>query len=419
MKATLAIALAAAVLMPQLRANALPTHGKTMVVIGDDSDRDERESKADKEEDLYDNGNDALDDHNWRSAANAFRKVADMRMSHADAALYWLSYAQNKMGQRSDALSTLLELQKAYPKSKWNEDAKALEVEIRQGAGQKIEPEHVADEDLKLMAIQGLMQSDADRAIPILERILNSPNNSSKVKDRALFVLSQSSSPRAAEILANTAKGTAHHDLQSKAIRYLGIMGGENSRRVLADVYTSSNDLGVKKSILRSYMISGDRGRLLQLARGEQNADLRAEAVQQLGVMGAREELSQLYESESSIDVKKKIIQAMFIGGNADKLSDLARNEPNLELKLAAIRNLGLLGGSRSGQMLLTLYTTDTRPEIRKAVIQGLFLQNNARVMVDLARKEKDPELKRAIIEKLSIMNSKDATDYLMEFLKE
>jgi HEAT repeat protein len=415
MKTAITLLLAATALAPLARANTIPDSGASITVI-DSGDSDDRKEM---EEDLYDSATDALDDHDWRRAASEFRKVAAMKMSHADSAMYWLAYAQNKMGQRSEALSTIIDLQKSYPKSKWNEDAKALEVEIRQSAGQKIQPEHVGDEDLKLMAIMGLMQSDPERAIPILEGILSSTNNSSKVKDRALFVLSQSSSPRAAEILANVAKGSAHHDLQSKAIRYLGIMGGENSRRVLADVYNSSSDASVKKSILRSYMISGDKGRLLTLARGEQNADLRAEAVQQLGVMGAREELSQLYESESSIDVKKKIIQAMFIGGNAQKLGELARTESNLDLKLAAIRNLGLLGGSRSGQLLFSLYESDSRPEIRKGVIQGLFLQSNAKGLVDLARKEKDPELKRAIVEKLAIMHSKEATDYLMEFLKE
>jgi hypothetical protein len=41
-----------------------------------------------------------------------------MRLGHADGALYWKAYAENKMGQRADALSTLVELQKSYPKSR-------------------------------------------------------------------------------------------------------------------------------------------------------------------------------------------------------------------------------------------------------------------------------------------------------------
>ena len=66
--------------------------------------------------------------------------------------------------------------------------------------------------------------------------------NSPKVKDRALFVLSQSHSARAREIIAGVASGNANPDLQLRAIRYIGIMGGAgqppDSRRRLQDVAT-------------------------------------------------------------------------------------------------------------------------------------------------------------------------------------
>ena len=415
MKTLIAFTIAAWPMLASMASLSSPSPEVTM--SWDEKDREKQEAKIEKEQDLYEEASDAFDDHDWRRAAKLFERVAEMRMSHADGALYWLAKSENNLGMRSEALNTILNLQKSYPKSKWNEDAKALEIEVRQSAGQRIEPEHVADEELKLMAINGLMQSDPEQAIPILERLLQS-SNSEKLKDRALFVLSQSSSPRALDILTRTAKN-GPPDLRSRAIRYLGIMGGERSRQILTDVYNSSTDPDVKKSILRSYMISGDRGRLLALAKGEPNADLRAEAVMQLGVMGAREELSQLYSSEQSIEVRKRIIQAMFIGGNSEKLADIARNEPVLDLKLAAIRNLGLLGGDRSGQFLLSLYNSDSRPEIRKTVINSLFVQGNAHALVDLARREKDIDLKKSIVSRLSLMKSKEATDYLMEYLRE
>jgi HEAT repeat protein len=423
---TLAAALVA--LAPAVRANWNQSFDNRAIAIagsdGDDDrdkDRAEREkdradAKVEKEEDLYDSATDALDDHEWRRAAASFHKVADMHMAHADAALYWLAYAQSKMGARSEALSTLLQLQKSYPKSKWIEDGKTLEVEIRQSAGQQIEPEHVDDEDVKLMAINGLMNSDPERAIPILEGILNG-HQPVKLKERALFVLSQSGSQRAFEIVVKTAKA-GPPDLRQRAVRTLGILGGERSRAVLTDIYNATNDLDVKKSVLKSYMIAGDRTRLLALARAEANTELRADAVLQLGVIGARNELTELYGSEPSVDVRKKILQAMFIGGNSEKLAEIARNEKVLDLKVTAIRNLGLLGGGRSGDLLLSLYHDDPRPEVRNGVIEALFIQGNARTLVSLARAEKDPQSKRRIVEKLSVMGSKEATDYLMEFLK-
>ena len=57
---------------------------------------------------------------------------------------------------------------------------------------------------------------------------------------------------------------------------------------------------------------------MLAAATTETTPELRAEAVQQLGVMGAHEELWQLYQKESDVDLKKRILQAMFVGGNVD-----------------------------------------------------------------------------------------------------
>jgi HEAT repeat protein len=377
----------------------------------------ERERTSDREDALYDRGFDALDEHDWKRAATAFRSVADMKLTHADAALYWLGYSENKLGQRSEALATLLAFQKAYPKSRWVEDAKALEVEIRQSAGQQIAPERVADDDVKLMALNSILGTEPGRAIPIIEKILVS-NNSDKVKERALFVLMQSGSPQAYEVVAKVAKGS-RPELQKPAIRYLGIMGGAQSRKLLGDVYTSSSDVRVKKSVLKSYMLANDRTQLLTLAKAEQAPELRAEAVAQLGLLGAKNELSDLYTTESAVDVRKRIIQAMFIGGSSDKLFDIARSERVPELRVAAITNLGLMGGARTGAQLVTMYESDNSGDVRHAVVKALFLQGNARALIDLARKEKDPQLKKDLVQKISLISSREATDFLVDILKE
>ena len=400
--------------MNPLMAGAMPVFAD-----GDGQDRaSERAERAvEREEELYDDATDALDEQDWREAADKFRRVLNLKMSHADAAAYWLADAQNKIGLRPEALASLLELQKTFPKSQWAVDGQALEVEIRQSSGQKVEPDEISDEDVKLMAVNGLMNTDPERAVPILEGILKG-KQSPKVKDKALFVLSQSGSPKALDILGRVARDSSRPDMQRKALRYLGIMGGDDSRRVLEEVYTATGDPNIKKSILKSYMISGDNARLLKLAKTESDPDLRSDAVTQLGVMGAKNELSALYATEKSIEVREDIIKAMFIGGNAEKLGDIARTETVLELKIAAIKNLGLMGGDESANLLLSLY--DGGPhEVKKAVINGLFLQGNAKALISLAKKEKDGSLKKAVISKLSIMGDEEATDYLLELLKE
>jgi HEAT repeat protein len=408
---TCAVAFLACLIMsPAVHADVLSSDGE--------KDKEKQQARNEREEDLYDEGNDAIDEHDWKRAARAFQRVADMKMSHADAALYWLAFSQGKMGLRSEAITTLLRLKSEYPKSKWNDDSRKLDLEIRQSAGQQIEPERVTDLELKLIALNGLMNSDPERAVPILDSLLRT-SKEPKLKDKALFILSQSSSQQAYDVLSRVARNGADPDVQRRAVRYLGIMGGERNRKLLADLYNSTPDIDIKKSILKSYMISGDRQHLFQLAKAEPNVELRMEAINQLGLVGGRDELSELYSTETSVEVRKKIIQAMFLGGNSEKLFDIARNEQTLELKLAAIRNLGLLGGERTAQFLTTIYNSDSRRDIRTSVIHSFFIQGNARALVALARQEKDPELKKAIISQLSLMGSKEAADYLMEYLKD
>ena len=116
---------------------------------------------------------------------------------------------------------------------------------MRQASGQAVSPDGQPDDDLKLLALRGLMQSDPERAVPMVEQIL-SGNSSIKVKENALFVLSQSRSARAHEILGNVAKGGSNPDLQMKAIRYLGAMGGPDNAQILDEAYRATSDEAVK-----------------------------------------------------------------------------------------------------------------------------------------------------------------------------
>jgi tetratricopeptide (TPR) repeat protein len=371
----------------------------------------------DRADDLYDEGRNAIEDGRYDRAVDRFNRLIDLKTTRTDAALYWKAYSLAKLGQRDEALTTLADLQKRFGDSRWLKDARALDVEVRQASGQTVSPASQQDDELKLMALRGIMQSDPEQAFPIIEKMLTGPN-SLKVKDRALFVLSQSRSARARDVIAGIAKGNGNPDLQLKAIRYLGMMGGNDNRQILADAYRTSPDVAVKRAILRSYMMSGDRERLFALAKGETDQSLRSEAVRQLGVMHSSSELSQLYQAEPSVEVKKQILQAMFVGGDADKLIELAKSERDPELRKSAIHSLGMMKRTGVSEALTGIYASDASLDVKKAVVNALFIQGNAAGLVALARAEKNPEMKKDIVSKLSIMKSREATDYLLELLK-
>jgi HEAT repeat protein len=383
----------------------------------DDRSRDDAERQRNRETRVYEEARQQLDQSRYDRAILLFTEVAAMKGTRADSALYWKAWSQNKAGQRAEALTTLSALTRDYSKSRILIQAKQLEAEVRRDSGQPARPDSENDDDLKLMAINGLLDSDADQAIPFLQKLLDG-TAAPKLKSRALFVLAQSNSPKARDVLKGIARGNSTPELQSKAIDYLGQAGGGESLGVLAEVYGASADVDVKRRILRAFMIGGAKDRLMTAAQTEQNADLRGEAVQQLGVMGAHEELWQLYQKESAVEVKKRILQAMFVGGNATRLIELAKTEKDPELRRTAIRNLGVMDSQRTSGALLDIYNSDKDPAVRRTVIQGLFVQGNSTALVDLARKEQDPSLKKDIVQKLSVMGGdRVATAYMMELL--
>ena len=376
------------------------------------------EDRKEREDDLYDEGTEALDEGAWDRAVSSFRSVTEMKGRRADAALYWRAYAESKQGRSDAAQAAIEELRQSYPQSRWLKEAKALELEMRQRAGQPPRPENVADEDLKLMALNGLMNSDPEQAIPLLEKFLQG-NQSRKLQERALFVLCQSSSPRAREIVVRIAKGESQPELQRKAIQSLGVFGGKDSRQALAEIYASSSDASVKKAVLQAFMVSGEKGRVLEAARTEKDPSLRRQAIQLLGVMGAREELWAMYQAETVLETKKAVLQALAVGGDTDRIVEMAKSDKDVEMRLAAMRALGPFGGPSKAGAIVEIYRTETDRRIREAALGALFVSGSATALIEIAKTEKDPELKKKAVSQLANMHSKEATAFLLEILNQ
>jgi HEAT repeat protein len=379
--------------------------------------KDREQEKADRLQELYDNGREALDEDRYEQAQAKFAELASLKGPQTDAALYWKAYAENRLGKRQTALATIADLKQRFPQSRWIKDAGALQIEVQQSTGQPVHPENQSDDDLKMLAIQGLMNSDSERALPLLEKVLSGAG-SPREKSKALFVIAQSGSPQAREILGRIAKGQSNPELQRKAVEYLGIFGGSQSRQTLAEVYGSTSDPAVKRAILRSYMIGGDKEHLFAAAKNEKDEGLRRDAVRQLGIMHGTSELQQLYHTESSPEVRRELLQAFFLAGESGKLMQVAESDKDPELRRTAVRNLGLIRSDEAGKALQTIYGKEADRDVREEVLNAFFLQGNATALVAIAKTEKDPELKKTAVSKLALMHSKEATDYLMEILQ-
>ena len=371
-----------------------------------------------REDQLYSDATRAINESRWSDAESLLDQVIEQHGRRADGALYWRAYVENKEGRPADALKTCATLRQSYAKSSWLKECSALEIEVRGKSGSPVQPQAEQDEDLKLLALNSLMQSGDANALPILQRILEG-NQSEHLKERALFVLAQDQSKPAQDLLGQIIRGERDPNLQVKAIRLLGVTRGSQAADTLADVYGRSNNPSVKKAVLDSYLVMGTPDKLVQVAQHESDPELARHAVSELGAMGAVSQLSTMYQATTNKDVKSAIISAYVAAGSkgADALSRIASSEQDPDLRRRAIRNMGIAGGGSSAPALLSIYSRSTDEESKKAVLDALFVAGDAHDLVTLARAEKDPSAKRNIVGKLAIMHNKEATDYLMEVL--
>jgi HEAT repeat protein len=367
---------------------------------------------------LYADGTRAINESRWSDAVGLFNRVAQMRAEHAEGALYWKAYAENKEGQQANALSTCGELRKSYSKSRWLDECGALEIEIRGKSGDPVPPQAETDENLKLLALNALMQQDQAEAVPILQKVL-SGNQSEEVKSRALFVLAQSHSPQAEALINQIAQGQSGPALQIKAIRMLAAAQGKGADDNLASIYQHSSDAQVKRVILQSYLVTGDSSKLLEAARKETDPELVKTAVHTLGAMSAGSDLLTLYRATNNAQTKADIINALIAAGHngVSPLTEIAQSEQDADLRRKAIRNLGVAGGMSAAPALVTTFQKNTDVETKRAAAQALFLANDAHDLVMLARAEKDVEMKQYLVQQLSLLHNQEATQYMLEIL--
>ena len=109
-----------------------------------------------------------LDERKYDEAIKRFDSVIASKSDRADGALYWKAYALNRIGRRDEALAAIAALRRDYPNSHWLNDAQALEVELKTNSGRPVSPADESNDDIKLIAINALMNADRSRRFHFL-----------------------------------------------------------------------------------------------------------------------------------------------------------------------------------------------------------------------------------------------------------
>jgi HEAT repeat protein len=204
------------------------------------------------------------------------------------------------------------------------------------------------DASQRIQALSSLIQTDAQKVIPILREIaLESPDPGEA--RRAVFVLAQSGKPEAYSCVLEIAR-SGNETVQIAAVRGLGQFGGRDVADQLLQVYTTVNPR-VKFQVVDSLGERAATSALLRIAETEDDKRLKETAIVRLGQAGAGDQL-QRYYFRARTDLKEPIIRALVLAKAEDALIRIAETEGDETIRRQAISGLRLLGSAKARQFI-------------------------------------------------------------------
>jgi HEAT repeat protein len=260
-------------------------------------------------------------------------------------------------------------------------------------------------EELALAAMEGLMAQPAERALPIIKKVLAGAQTT-LVKQRALFVLSQIDSPEADEILLQTSR-SGDASLRKEAIRSIGIGGRAKSLAALQDIY-AAGDADVKEQVLHAWLIAGRKQEVYQAALNAKSDEEAGEAIHTLSVMGAVEELRKLGERANA---SKRLVDAYAISGDLASLRKIAEGNAEPEVRAEAVRKIGIISSDAARSALRDIYSRTADAGIKRAALEGMLISGDEQGVLTLYRAATTTEEKRALLRTLTMMDGDAALE--------
>jgi HEAT repeat protein len=267
------------------------------------------------------------------------------------------------------------------------------------------------NEELAIAALEGLMQQSPERSLPILKKVLAGPQ-SALVKRRALFVLGQIDGPEAREILLQSAR--TNSELRGEAIRSIGIAGDPVALDALKPVYMAGDE-SVKKDVMQAWVIAEHKSAVYDVALNAKTESEASEAIKMLGVMGAKEELRKLGNKPNAT---RGLIEAYALSDDLDSLRKIAEGTGDKSLRADAVQQIGIIDNDAGRAALREIYAKATEKEIKDAALHGMMIADDDKGILALYRVAKTTDEKRALLRMLTTMDSDLALEVIDETLE-
>ncbi|HEX4601960.1 MAG TPA: HEAT repeat domain-containing protein [Gemmatimonadales bacterium] len=403
----------------------------------------------------------ALNKGDYTSAANLFGDLMRRypKSPRAGDALYWAAFALTKNDDLDRARSLIVTEHRDYPRAATLRDADALLARIQAALAQRGDAEAAAwlnqhanehakatadtgasthcvsagdDDDVRIAALNGLLQMDAERALPILKRVLARRDRCSvELRRKAVFIVSQKRDSETENILLDVVQHDPDAGCREQAVFWLSQVPTERAVTMLDSILQTSHDDAVREKAL--FALSQQHSpRAAVILRGfAENAgappELRDKAIFWIGQQHSPENaafLRALYAKLTDEDLKEKVIFsiAQMHGEESGRwLLDIAVNEREpIEMRKKALFWAGQQGADL-GQ-LSGLYERIQNQEMKEQLI-FVYSQRHEPAALDelfrIAKTERDKELRKKAIFWLGQSHDPRAAQVLMEIINQ
>lgn len=412
---------------------------------------------ADPADSLYRLARAALNDGDFKRAATLFATVAERYPDSAFApdALYYRAYALYRSGASRDLELAVVALDRQaarYPKAGTLSDAKQLRASIRSeqakrgdgGAGEEIVAgaetlSHekrcpTEDDDMRLAALAGLVQHDADQVLPLLQKLLERTDACSvSLRRRAVYMVAQTKEEERSDILLRVASTDPSPEVRREAVRWLSEVNTERAARALDSILFNATDPDLRDKALYALAQHRSPSARLALRRFAElpsiPTELRARAIYYIG-QGRRsgdeaEYLQGLFWKTASPELRESVIQAVANQKSPDRttwLLGVARDKnQELEPRKKALFYAGQ-GGVELKDLLPLYEELSGQPEMQDQMLYVYAQRKETEAtdrLLQIARTEKNPKLRKKAVFWLSQRKDPRVKQYLMELVNQ
>ena len=385
---------------------------------------------------LYRLGRDAINRGDFRRAAALFAEISAKhpRSDYAPDAPYWRAFALYKSGRDEDlreALKSLETQQERFPRASTITDGKELAIRIRGALAQQGDVDAAAevsraaaaaqqrpcvrndeDNEMRIAALNALLQMDAEGAVPIIKQVLAKRDECSVVlREKAVFLLSQKRTSETETILLDVLNNDPSRSVREQAVFWMGQVRTERAAAALEEVATSSRDVELRaKAIHALHEQNSPRGAavLRRLAEaGSTPEPVRGQAIFWLGQRRSVENadflrglLGRLGRGSDNDEWRKKImfsLSQMRGVGNDRWLLGLALDSTySQDLRGHALWTAGQAGVA--GSELAALYDRVRGDEVKEKLI-WVMSESRDRVatdkLIDIAQRDPNREMRK------------------------